>query len=406
MEKQALAGVKVLDFGWAVVGGLSGKYLGDHGAQVVLVESITRPSFLRTTRYASISKATNPDDKPWFTHLNTSRYSIAVNLKHPRAREVIDRLIRWADVVLENYTPGTMSKMGYDYEYMRKIKPDIIMVSGSAYGQTGPFAHEWGVDGTGAALSGRLDLTGWSDRGPVNPSNTTYGDSVVGMINALVAIVALDYRRRTGKGQYIDASIFEVSIHQVAPALLDWQANGHLQTRTGNRVPYAAPHGVFPCIGDERWCAIAVFTDEEWEAFCHVIGDPPRTSEERFATLNLRKDNEDELEELVAEWTKSHSAEEVMALMQTAGVPAGVVQNAQDLFERDPQLKEREFLVPLKHPVLGVISHPTPPHKLLKTKARVRTSPCLGEHTEYVCTRLLGMSDEEFTKLFQEGIFE
>ena len=142
MEKQALAGVKVLDFGWAVVGGLSGKYLADHGAQVILVESITRPSFLRTTRYVAISKATNLDDKPWFTHLNSSKYSITLNLKHPRAREVADRLIRWADVVLENFAPGTMSRLGYDYEYMRKINPDIIMVSGSAYGQTGPLERE------------------------------------------------------------------------------------------------------------------------------------------------------------------------------------------------------------------------------------------------------------------------
>src|SRR4030042_880120 len=143
---------------------------------------------------------------------------------------------------------------------MRKIKPDIIMVSGSAYGQTGPFAGEWGVDGTGSACSGRLDLTGWPDRCPVNPSNTTYGDSVLGMINPMVVIAALDYKRRTGKGQYIDASMLDVSIHQVTPAFLDWQVNRHLQTRAGNRIPNASPHGVFPCKGEDRWCAIAVFT--------------------------------------------------------------------------------------------------------------------------------------------------
>jgi benzylsuccinate CoA-transferase BbsF subunit len=406
MKKQALAGVKVLDFGWAVVGGLSGKYLGDHGAQVVRVESATRPDLVRATQYVSISRVNNLDDKPWFNHINTSKYSMAINLKHTQARSVLERLIRWADVVLENYTPGTMSKMGYDYEYMRKIKPGIIMVSGSAYGQTGPFAGEWGVDGTGSACSGRLDLTGWPDRCPINPSNTTYGDSVLGMINPLVVIAALDYKHRTGKGQYIDASMLDVSVHQITPALLDWQINGHLQTRTGNRVPNASPHGVFPCIGDDRWCAIAVFTDKEWESFCRVIGNPAWTKQERFATLSLRKGNEDELEELTAEWTKNHPAEEVMSLMQTAGVPAGVVQNVQDLMERDPQLKEREFLVPLKHPVLGVICHPTPPYKLLKTKAKVRTAPCLGEHTEYVCTELLNMSDEEFIKLLQQGVFQ
>jgi benzylsuccinate CoA-transferase BbsF subunit len=406
MVKQALAGVKVLDFSWAIVGGLSGKYLGDHGATVVHVESITRPDLARTNRFVSISKANNPDDKPWFIHLNTSKYSLAINLKHSRAREVIDRLIRWADIILENYTPGAMSKLGYDYEYMRRLKPDIIMISGSAHGQTGPLAREWGIDGTGAALSGRLDLTGWPDRGPIVPSSIPYGDCVVGMIVPLAAIAALDYRRRTGKGQYIDVSMFDVCVHQVAPVLLDWQANKHLQTRTGNRISYAAPHGVFPCLGDDRWCAIAVFTDKEWQSFCNVIGNPPWTREEKFATLKSRKENEDELEALIAQWTARHSAEKIMDLMQAAGVPAGVVQNAQDIFECDPQLKERKFLIPLKNQVLGVIKHPTPPYKLLKTRAQVRTAPCLGEHTDYVCTRLLGMADKEFAELFEQGVFE
>jgi benzylsuccinate CoA-transferase BbsF subunit len=199
--------------------------------------------------------------------------------------------------------------------------------------------------------------------------------------------------------------MIEVCIHQIIPALLDWEAKRHLQTRNGNRIAYAAPHGVFPCQGDDRWCAIAVFTDGEWESFCHAIGNPPWTQEPRFATLNSRKENEDALEELVAEWTKQHLAEEVMQIMQATGVPAGVVQTVQDLLEHDPQLKEREFLVPLKHPVIGTFWHPTPPYKLLKTKAQVGTSPCLGEHTEYVCTQLLGMSDEEFVELSQQGVF-
>ena len=405
MEKQALAGIKVLDFGWALVGSLTGKYLADYGAQVVRVESITRIDLPRANRMISMSSATNPDDKPWFTHLNTSKYGMSLNLKRPQSRGVVEKLIRWADVVNENFAPGVMTKLGIDYEYMKTLKPDIIMAGGSAYGQTGPMAHERGIDGTGAALSGYLDLTGWPDRGPVGP-NVPYGDVVLPFFIASAIVAALDYKHRTGKGQYIDASMLEVCVHQITPALLDWEANGQLQTRNGNRIAYAAPHGVFPCRGDDRWCALAVFTDDEWEAFCHVIGDPPWTKEPRFATLNSRKKNEDALEELVAEWTKQHSAEEVMQKMQTAGVAAGVVQTMQDLLEHDPHLKEREFLIPLKHPVIGVFSHPTPPFKLLKTKAQVRTSPCLGEHTDYVCTQLLGMSDEEFVELAQQGVFE
>jgi benzylsuccinate CoA-transferase BbsF subunit len=406
MEKQALVGVKVLDFGWALVGALTGKYLADYGAQVVKVESVRRLDLSRTARQISISTATNPDDKPWFTLLNTSKYSITFDLKHPRAREVMDRFIRWADIVNENFTPGTMSKLGFSYEYIRKIKPNIIMVGGSTYGQTGPLAREWGIDGTGAALSGHHDATGWPDRWPVSPHGVAYGDYVLPLFNVLAVVAALDYRRRTGKGQYIDASMFEVLAHKISPVLLDWQANAHLQTRAGNRIPHAAPHGVFPCTGDDRWCAIAVFTDDEWQAFCHVIGDPAWTREQRFATLSSRKENEDEMERLVAEWTQKHPADEVMQMMQAAGVPAAVVQNAQDLLEHDPQLKERDFIVPLEHPVLGIFNHPAPPFKLLKTKAHMRTSPCLGEHTEYVCTQLLGMSDGEFVNLLQDGVFE
>jgi benzylsuccinate CoA-transferase BbsF subunit len=405
MEKQALAGIKVLDFGWALVGSLTTKQLADHGARVVRVESITHIDLPRANRMTSKSSATNPDDKPWFTHLNTSKYSLALNLKCAPARSIIERLVRWADVINANMVPGTLDRLGFGYDYVRTLKPDIIMAEGSAYGQTGPMAHEWGVDGTGAALSGYLDLTGWPDRGPVGP-NVPYGDVVLPFLIATAIVAALDYKRRTGKGQYIDASMLEVCVHQITPSLLDWQANRHLQTRNGNRIAYAAPHGVFPCMGDDRWCAIGVFTDEEWKAFCQVIGKPALIKDPRFANLKSRKENEAELEKLVAKWTRKHFAEEVMKIMQAAGVAAGVVQTMQDIVEHDPQLKEREFLIPLEHPVIGVCGHPTPPYKLSETKAQVMTSPCLGEHTEYICTELLGMSDEEFIKLWQQGIFE
>lgn len=403
MEIQALQGVKVLDFGWAIAGSLTGKYLGDYGAEVVKVESVNRLDLFRTTRQGRRSK-NNPDDRPDFASINTSKYGIRIDLKHPRSREILDRLIRWADIVNENFTPGTMKKLGLDYEHMKIIKPDIIMVSGSLYGQTGPLALEWGVDGTGAALTGHYYLSGWPDRDPIS-TRLTYGDNLLPLINVTAVIAALDYKRRTGKGQYIDASMLEIWTHKVSPAIMDWESNKHLETRNGNRLTYAAPHGVFPCEGDDRWCAITVFTDEEWQAFCRVLGNPGWTKELEFADLDARKKNEDELETLIAEWTRKRPAEEVMQMMQAAGVPAGVVQDVRDLSEHDPQLKEREFLVPLKHPVLGVLNHARAPFRLLTNKAQVRPAPCLGEHTEYVCTHLLGMSSEEFASLFVDGVF-
>lgn len=400
-----LSGLKVLDFGWGLVGAFVTKQLGDFGAQVVRVESMVHLDFTRTNRLVKISTATSPDDKPMWTHFNTSKYSIAVNMKHPRAHEIIDRLIRWADVVNANFAPGRLDKLGFGYEYMSKIKPDIIMAEGSVYGQTGPLSYLRGADPTGAGLSGYLDLTGWPDRSPLLPA-APFGDVVLPFFTAMAIIAALKQRRKTGKGQHIEASMFEVCAQHIAPAFLDLQANKHLQTRNGNRIGYASPHGVFPCLGDDRWCAIAVFTDEEWQAFCNVIGNPIWTKDPKFASLQSRKDHEDELEKLVADWTIQYSAEEVMQKLQAAGVPAGIVQNVQEIMEKDPQMKERNFLVSLKHPVLGVFSHPNPPYKLSKTKAQIRTSPCLGEHTEFVCTEILGMSDEEFTDFYQSGIFK
>jgi benzylsuccinate CoA-transferase BbsF subunit len=409
MENQALKGIKILDFGWALVGALTTRHLADYGADVVRIESSKRPDFARLDRgypYVKTSSLNDLDDKPWFAQLNTSKYSMALNLKHQRSKEVVHKLVEWADVVNENYTPGTMDKLGLGYKYMQTIKPDIIMISGSVYGQTGPLANEWGIDGTGAALSGRLALTGWPDRVPVTPSVGVYGDYLLPVINSLVVIAALIRKRKTGKGQYIDTSMFEVCAQQITPALLDWQATGRLQTRTGNRIANAAPHGIFPCIGEDRWCAIAVFTSEEWESFKQVLGNPTWTCEQRFCSLELRKKHEEELEQLVSEWTQKHMAEEVMERMQEVGIAAGVVQNAQDLLEKDPHIAERKLLVQLKHPVMGIFGHQAPFFKLSKTPARIRTAPCLGEHNEYVCTKFLGMTDEEFVDLAGEGVFE
>ena len=403
-DTQALDGIKVLDFGQHIAGPTPSRHLANHGAQVVRIESVTHTDMTRTVR-VSPSPLTDPDLSPLFTQYNTSKYSMMLNLKHPRAYGVIERLIRWADVVVDNFTPGTMDRLGLGYERLRGIKPDIIMLSISGFGQTGPWRLEGAVDGIINAVSGRHDLTGWPDRGPTSPSVHPYPDVVVPLFTALAIVAALDYRRRTGKGQYIEAAMLEVCVHQITPALLEWQINKHLPSRNGNRVPYAAPHGVFRCKGDDRWCAIAVFTDDEWKMVCQVLGNPPWTKDPRFATLQSRKDNEDELERLIAEWTEKHSAEEVMQMMQAAGVAAGVVQDARDILN-DPQLKERGFPLPLKHPVLGVFSHPTPGYSLSKTKAKIRTSPCFGEHTEYVYCQIIGGSDEEFVELVQQGVLE
>jgi benzylsuccinate CoA-transferase BbsF subunit len=216
----------------------------------------------------------------------------------------------------------------------------------------------------------------------------------------------LDYRRRTGKGQYFDLSQYEVGEHFLAPLLLDYAVNGKIAKRVGNRDENAAPHGAYRCRGEDRWCAIAVFTDEEWKSFCRVIGNPAWTTEARFASLADRKGNEDELDELIEAWTVNYPPEEVMNLMQAAGVPAGVVETEEDMMEHDPQFRHANFFWTLDHAEVGTYRSPRPPFVMSKAACEVRCAPLIGEHNEYVCKEILGMDDEEIADLVVEGIIE
>jgi benzylsuccinate CoA-transferase BbsF subunit len=398
-----LTGVKVLDFSWALVGALTTKQLGDFGADIIKVESKGRMCLTRMDAQVAVSKPSNPNDKPWFAHLNTSKRGIVLDLKNPASREVIERLIDWADIVVENFSPGTMQKLGLDYASLIKRKPNIIMLSGSVYGQTGPLAQEWGIDGTGAALSGRLFMTGWPDREPAIPS-VPYGDALLPLLMATAAIAALDHRSRTGDGTHIDASMFEVQTQQMLPALVANQL-GTAVGRSGNRVETAAPHGVFPCTGEDRWIAIACESDRDWQSLCVAMNRAELSSDAKFATLEARKLNEDELEQILATWTAGFDAFDLMHRLQAAGIAAGVAQNAGDLIERDPQLQAREFLSDQSHPELGVFGHQTAPFKLSETPGLVRRAPLLGEHTQEVCLNDLKFTAEQFETMRTAGAF-
>jgi crotonobetainyl-CoA:carnitine CoA-transferase CaiB-like acyl-CoA transferase len=381
-----LAGVKVLDFSWALVGSFTTKNLADFGAQVVKVESSTRPCLSRIDVQVAASKPGNFDDKPWFIHMNTSKQGLRINMKHPRWREVIEPLIDWADIVVENFSPGTMASLGLDYEKLRARNPDIIMLSGSVYGQSGPLAREWGVDGTGAALSGRLHMTGWPDRPPVTPSAVPYGDVVLPPYMAAAAAAALEHRRRTGQGTHIDASMYELCVQQMAGPVLEEQLGG-APHRMGNRQRDVLFQGVFPTRGEDRWIAISA---------------PDVISLARLAALM----REHPTEETVAAWTAGQDGFELMATLQAAGVPAGVAQDASDLVERDPQLASRDFLVMADNPVLGAFAHQAEAYKLSRTPARITTAPGLGQHNEIICRDLAGLSTETYAELVAAGLFE
>lgn len=399
----ALQDIKVADFTWALAGPVAIRYLAAHGATVVRVESALRPDALRTSGPFKDNKP-GVDRSGYFAFLNANKYSIQLNLNNPSGREVARRLIAWADIVAESFVPGTMERWGLDYEEIRKMKPDIIMLRTSNLGQTGPQAKQPGFGQHLVGLSGFSYYTGWPDREPIG-FGMAYTDMIAPRFAVAALIAALDYRRRTGKGLLLDLSQLETAIHFLTPQVLDYAVNGRVGNRIGNRCTYAVPHGVFPCRDEDTWCAIAIFTDEEWDRFTKVV-DESWTKDPRFSTFLNRKQNEDELEELVSEWTTKFTAEQLMKLLQDAGVPAGVAQNNEEVLN-DPQLGHRHSFWVLQHNTLGSYAHLGRPFSLSKTPAKSRMpAPCLGEHTEYVCTKILGLSDEEFVNLALLGAFD
>lgn len=399
-----LEGVKIVDFTWSMAGPFAVKFLADYGATVVHVESATHPEFFRVSgpykdRIPGINRS------GYFAFFNGNKYGLTLNLNHPKAARVTRQLAEWGDVFVDNFTPGVMARWGLDYEHLRKIKPDIITLSISQMGKTGPLS---GLSGTGTNLvgmAGFTTVTGWPDREPVQPFGG-YPDFISGGFGASVLIGALLYRRRTGKGQMIEISQLEAAAQFLAPSILDYAVNGTEGTRKGNRCEEAAPNGIYPCKGDDEWCALTVVTQEDWNNFSEALGRPPWTEDQRFSSLAGRKQNEDELDRLVGEWTSNLSATEVMAILQRHGIPAGAVQSPRDLVS-DPQLRERDTFWDLEHPELGNFLHLGSVFTLEQTPATGEMpSPCLGEHTEHVCREVLNMPEEEFTELLLEDVFE
>ncbi|MEE9146236.1 MAG: CoA transferase [Candidatus Tectomicrobia bacterium] len=402
---QALRGIRVLDFSWFGAAPLGTKWLADHGAEVIRVESMTRLDALRVLGSGHFRDYT-PDlnGSGFFNDFNSSKYGITLNLNHPQGLDVAKRLVALSDVVIDSFTRQVMRKWGLYYDDLVQIKPDIIVVNASQQGHTGPHADYLGFGYNLQALAGMNHLTGYADGYPLGTS-VNYPDFVLPMFVASVILSALLYRKRTGKGQHIDVSQYQAMASTLGPTLMDYLVNGRVQGRTGGRSPTAAPHGTYRCQGEERWCAIAVFTEAEWTALCRVMGDPPWTREPRFGTLMDRLHHVDDLDAALSAWTSQYSAETVMRRLQEAGVAAGVVQNASDLLEHDPQLRYRGHYHLLTHPVTGPTRYMGPAFQLSGTPAALRPAPCLGQHNAYVYGELLGMSAADIDRYTQEQIF-
>jgi benzylsuccinate CoA-transferase BbsF subunit len=392
-----LENVKVLSFGTGGVVPDAGKIFGELGADVIKIESRDNLDFMRTI---------GPDmnNIAQFNEANRSKRSFGANLKTEKGKELVGRLVKWTDILLENFRGGVMKSLGFDYDSARKLNHQIIYVSSQGFGGGGPFSDFQAYGPMLSAASGMLSIWAQPDDPYPVGSNSPLPDHMASKHAVIAALAALDYRQRTGKGQHIDMAQTEVAVGLIGEHYLDYTYNKKIAKPTGNRSTYAAPHGCYPCKGADEWCAITVFTDEEWRSFCIVIGDPAWTRDGRFTSLQNRLKNVVDLDRHIRTWTSGLDAYVVMETLQAAGVPAGVVHRAPDTLA-DPQLKWLNSTVELDHPVSGKRLYPNIPFKLSgASPAHSTAAPLLGQHTEEICRDLLKMPDDEIQRLVKEDV--
>lgn len=396
-----LSGIRVADFTWVWAGPFCTLQLAHLGAEVIRVESASRACVTRLL-------PPWPDGQPglnrsgYFNQYNQGKKSLALDLKRPGAIEVARDLIRASDVVVENFAAGVMDRLGLGYEVCRELRPDVVMISLSGYGATGPESHYVSYGPAQVPLSGFSSLTGYRGWRPMHVG-ISYGDPTAGLHGAVAVLAALLHRRRTGEGQHIDLSQWEATATLLGEGVLAHELEGRAPERDGNRDPQWAPHGLFRCAGEDRWVSIAVATDEEWRALAAVV-EPSWVDDPRLATAAGRKCHEDEIEEALGRYCGSRSREEVTEALQRAGVAAFPAFDARDIHD-DPHLAARGFFVELPHPEVGVRRHLGIPYRLHATPLSVRrAAPCLGQDTDEVLRRVLGYGEDRIRALRAAGV--
>ena len=401
-EALPFEGIRVADFAWVGVGPISAKYLADHGADVVRIESEKRPDVLRIG-------GPHKDGQPglnrsqFFGDFNTSKQSLGLDLKNPEAIEIAKEVIKKSDVMIESFAPGAIERMGLDYESVKKLNPKLIMISTCLMGQTGPARGLAGYGYHASAMAGFNDVTGFPDLGPYLPW-VAYTDTIAPRFISILLASALDNLRRTGEGVYIDVAQIETALHFLSPEILDFQANGHLATRMANRSRFFAPQGIYPCAGEDEWIAIAVESDEQFSKLCSVLDRTDWSEANEFKSNEERLKEHDQLDMGIGEWTKTVEAEKAMEILQASGVPAGKVQKSSDLL-KDPQYAHREFYRYMKHPEMGEIPYAGHQYLMSSYKSGPRSAaPILGQHSFEILGNLLGMSDEAIAESYAKEI--
>jgi crotonobetainyl-CoA:carnitine CoA-transferase CaiB-like acyl-CoA transferase len=396
--------------------------LADFGAEVIRIEDRDHLDLPRRLPYYKRGegdrartageevKGFDPNKGGLFNNFNRNKLGVTINMREPDGIALAERLIAASSVVTENFAPGVLERWGLTYDRLRELSPDMIFARMSGYGHSGPHADYRAYGPVVQAVSGLTHISGLPGREP-SGWGLSYMDKQGAFHNAAALIAAIYHRNATGEGTEIDVAAVEAGINLLGPILLDVEVNGR-STRsadfpTGNRIehPAAAPHGVYPCRGEDRWIAISIFEDGEWAALCAAMGRPELGEDPRFARAASRVAAQDEIDALVSAWTATRDGHELMHALQARGIAAGAVQTAEDINEHDPQLAERGVFFELDHPVIGEARFETVPIRFSRTRqASWRSAPLLGEDNAYVFRELLGMPAEEYDELVERGV--
>ena len=405
----ALKGVRVLDFSRIWAGPHATKLLADMGAEVIKVESARawdpHRMIVGSGNLPDGERGEDPWNRSgWFNTLHMSKLGITAEMRHPMGKAIIEELVSISDVVIENFRAGLMERRGLGYEALRGIRPDIIMVSMPAFGSSGPWKDfiQYGIGQE--QLGGIASMNGY--RGEESPvkSGVNFGDPISGAHATGAVLSALWRRRRTGEGCFIDVSQLESAITTIGERLLGFQLNGRSPHNRGNRHPACAPHGAYPCAGEDEWVTIAVADDAEWQRLCRAMEMPQLAADPGYCDLLARHRNHDALDSIISSWTQDKQADYLMLLLQNAGVSAAPVMTGESIFN-DPQYQERGLLEFVDHPSCGPYFMPGAAWKMSETPPEVRWhAPRLGEHNEQVFRELLGMNADAIGELEAEGV--
>jgi benzylsuccinate CoA-transferase BbsF subunit len=397
-----LSGITIADFSWVLAGPRCTSWLGAMGARVIKIEGPRRPDQFR---FIPIHAPGHDDHESSgaFHGLNFSKLGCTIDFTMPEGAALARRLIAVSDVVIENFAYGVMQKAGLTYDVVREIRPDIIMVSSSAMGQTGPDRAHVAYGNLLHTFSGLNSVTGHHGRDAANLGGT-FTDPLTGTTLVFILLAALWHRQRTGEGQFIDVSMTEATMMQLPESILDFTVNGRVDRPRGNDDGLAAPNNCYPCKGDDQWIAISVRDEDDWVAFRGALGEPAWTRDPRFASQLARFENRQELDAQVAAWTRERAAEDVADRLQRARVAAGPSENAAQLYN-DPHLRSRGFFVEVDHPVVGNKPVTRLPWRLDPgPNGQYRPTPLLGQDNDVVFREILGLSDAELDELRSKGV--